>query len=503
MPPEIEPRDTVFIMAGGQGTRWADPRNPKHLVRIPPPPESGGERLLDRTVRLVREIRPEARLVVVGSDKRYRSPPAELIQPLGPPAGQAVLGADKFLSARRHWPPGMHTWLLYGDVWFSDLAMRTILERIPDAITWLGRFGRSAHTQTKAGEMFAVQFHAGGADQFERACRHCAALEVSGAIANSGGWRIYRHLNGLPLERHFIGEHFIDVNDWTDDFDSKPELEDWLAARAASRQPEIANPKPQMEATMPPVISPTAGPSKWELADPPIPGWVGPAWDGFLAAESRRPSLAASLDDLFASSMFPLQRRREMERMLALAPAAQVLLDVGSDKGGGIYAWIKALPGLRRIAVCEIRGCPYAAAFQRHFPQIDFLFLQASSYDPRTVAKIRRWLAADRFDLAFLDGDKGNFHKDVAAYEPLVRSGGGYLCLHDVNPGPHDEPPPVKVWRELSGRHASASLIYEPAEGLAAQAWSKAHLGVKPHNSYDGWLRIWGATSCGVGVIRK
>ena len=60
-----------IIMADGKGTRWNNYHNiPKHLIEI------GGETLLARTVRLLRENDARADIVITSHDPRYEVPGA-------------------------------------------------------------------------------------------------------------------------------------------------------------------------------------------------------------------------------------------------------------------------------------------------------------------------------------------------------------------------------------------------------------------------------------------
>ena len=65
-----------IIMADGKGTRWNNYHNiPKHLI------ESGGETLLARTVRLLRENDARADIVITSHDPRYEVPGARRYEP--------------------------------------------------------------------------------------------------------------------------------------------------------------------------------------------------------------------------------------------------------------------------------------------------------------------------------------------------------------------------------------------------------------------------------------
>jgi len=42
-------------------------------------------------------------------------------------------------------------------------------------------------------------------------------------------------MTGIPLGRHELSGHFVEIDDFTDDFDYPVDYERWTAARAAVR----------------------------------------------------------------------------------------------------------------------------------------------------------------------------------------------------------------------------------------------------------------------------
>lgn len=231
--------------------------------------------------------------------------------------------------------------------------------------------------------------------------------------------------------------------------------------------------------------------------DGPLPDNLVPAWEDFLA----RPR---TLDDLFAHPvLFPLQRRKEMDAMHTLARKAggeggpRVVMEIGADKGGSVWAWLKALPTVERFVACEVRGIPYADAFEAAFPAGEGAWLGAGSRSPGAVEFVHSFLLhpgrAHAIDVLFLDGDKSFFYEDFQAYLPLM-SPNGVVIFHDVqDPGPMRD-----AWQRASkGRRSE--YILDRTE--AAEALLRARKGIPPVSSHEGWLRHWAGRSCGVGVV--
>ena len=81
-------------------------------------------------------------------------------------------------------------------------------------------------------------------------------------------------------------------------------------------------------------------------------------------------------------------------------------MEVGADKGGSVYTWVKALQPERMIA-CEIRGTPYSQVVRTDVPAHELLLdggVVVRSECGRVASS--RWLRGHTIDILFLDGDK-------------------------------------------------------------------------------------------------
>jgi cephalosporin hydroxylase len=200
--------------------------------------------------------------------------------------------------------------------------------------------------------------------------------------------------------------------------------------------------------------------------------------------------------------LFPLQRRNEMALMMQLARSVspRVVMEIGSDKGGGFFHWCKSLPTVRRAVAAEFRGVPFIDAFLKLFPATGFCFIEGSSFDPSNVQKVREFLEQNpiqpgKLDCLFIDGDKNGTAKDFAAYAPLVRPG-GLVFIHDVE---MKDIHPSQFFYSLAADYRIMAIL-DGREGREAEARERA--GEKCTTAYEGWLRIWKWTSCGVGVVQ-
>lgn len=219
----------------------------------------------------------------------------------------------------------------------------------------------------------------------------------------------------------------------------------------------------------------------------------------FFNNESNRPVGLDLYDDVFHSrAMFPLQRKKETAAMVAKARSIspQVVMEIGSDKGGGFYHWIKGIPTVNTAIANDVRGCPFQQQFKKHFPEVDFHFLEGSSRDAGLLNGLRSLLGDRKIDVLFIDGDKSKFYQDFVAYLPIMKTG-GIVFMHDIQVSE-----PGAAFAKVGGQFRTERII-DTSEAAAIREkygpkWSRE---ISYENSYESWLHIWQASSCGVGVI--
>ncbi len=237
--------------------------------------------------------------------------------------------------------------------------------------------------------------------------------------------------------------------------------------------------------------------------DNPITAQLQEAWSKFMAVDHQRPAGLDVYSDIFSDGwLYPLQRMNETAVMIRLARSLNPrnVMEIGSDKGGGFYHWIKGLPSVRKAVAIEYSGVPFADAFRYGFPNVDFSFIHGSSYARDTVAQVLEFMGGGQmFDCIFIDGDKSKTRADFEAYVGLVRPG-GLVFIHDVEASVFGGvlPNPSQAFYDLRSKYA-LSIILDGREGVAAQDRAAAN---KPlDSSWEDWLRIWKWNSCGVGVV--
>lgn len=201
--------------------------------------------------------------------------------------------------------------------------------------------------------------------------------------------------------------------------------------------------------------------------------------------------------------MFPLQRQCELEKMMIIAQETkpETVFEIGTDKAGGLYHWIKCQPTVKNVIACEIRGTPYRELFEKAFPHLNFLWLDGvSSFAPKSVALVVSWLKEleTKIGCMFIDGNKHKFEIDFNAYLPHMQEH-GVVFMHDVQKW-KCHLPVRKSWDNIIKRGFNTEEIVIKTD--SDEALSRQTKGIPPANAHEGWLRHWYGRSCGVGVIR-
>jgi hypothetical protein len=212
----------AVIMAGGADEKWTSLGGPgrRHFAAI------GGERVIERQVRQLRE-RGVNDIVIVAPDLLgYRVPGAVRVGPMAAGWGREAL------SSRDAWAPTGRTILVYGDTLFTDAAMDTVVGFEPHDWQLFGRFGASSIK--RYGEIFAISFWPEHHEQWKGALAEAFSLKARGITRRAGCWEGFRVLGGARGAE--VSEHrrypalMTEIDDATDDFDTPAELATLLDA---------------------------------------------------------------------------------------------------------------------------------------------------------------------------------------------------------------------------------------------------------------------------------
>lgn len=203
----------IIILAAGKGSRWNNYLGiPKHLVNV------GNERLIDRTIRLLKE-RGHIPIITVPENDLLGDLGIEKIK------GRDTTELDKFLNCEPFIEES--TLLLWGDTYFTESAIDIILKDTND-YRFFGRKKGSQITGKPYCEVFAVKVN-------KWLIEKCQELDkIRGNLTRCGSWEVYKFINNHPLDwisadYSSIPNHdFTEINDMTDDIDSKEDYEELL-----------------------------------------------------------------------------------------------------------------------------------------------------------------------------------------------------------------------------------------------------------------------------------
>lgn len=198
-----------IIMADGEGKRWGNYKGvPKHLITVE------GETILERTIRLLLKFGiAETDIWVTSSDPRYKTIWNNTI-----PQSIKDCELERFEESLINGP----ICYLYGDVYYTEPAMQTIIETDTDDILFFG----------SDWEIFAIKVKE--INKFLNEKHKVKEKYMTGELNRCIGWEIYRSLHGLLMEdeydfdNHKITDDYVKILDETCDFDYPAEYEEWL-----------------------------------------------------------------------------------------------------------------------------------------------------------------------------------------------------------------------------------------------------------------------------------
>jgi len=207
-------KTTVLVLSAGEGTRWNNYLGTtKHKIVI------DGETLIERTTRLFKGCD----ITIVGRDESYAVDGATLHIP--DEVGLHDINRQCY-HTQDLWNKEGRTIIVLGDVFFTEEARDTILKDYDD-IKIFGRQGESNCNGCLWGELFAHSFMPEHHEEYR-----LAFLKASKIIKEDGRlndwWEHYRFLDGIDPMVHDVGERFVEINDFTDDFDRPENYNIWL-----------------------------------------------------------------------------------------------------------------------------------------------------------------------------------------------------------------------------------------------------------------------------------
>ena len=175
-------------MASGSFSGW-EGNFPRQLAVVK------GERLLDRTVRQLKEKGITDITVTVPSKMAFGDLGVNQIVGNNGYGLHNILNTEPIIKDK-----GL---IIFGDTCFTDNAIDIIVKSSDDMMF----FGNTA------GEMFAIRTNG---LLYKKANELQLQLKDS---KKTDQWKLYRYINEQPIDIHKMGEYFTYINDGTDDID--------------------------------------------------------------------------------------------------------------------------------------------------------------------------------------------------------------------------------------------------------------------------------------------
>ncbi len=254
----------VFIMTGGEGTRWAEGKTRHGLTEVLPKwkqavivgkmstlsvrqrriaetvlKDQDGETIFHRTIRMLVEVGVDLEeIMVVGPRLMWKQPKAgrkfKGVEPEGEP-GPFLDGMKTIFPL---WEAD-RTIVLLGDVVFSYKALDLIMST-QQPVAFLGRPGPNPVIGKTAAELFGISV---SREMYVTVYDHCVRMTAHGAPIKYPPklWALYRLICGFEHDEYkYEDEILLDPQDYTDDLDSVEEYKEFwpgLCAEALSDAP--------------------------------------------------------------------------------------------------------------------------------------------------------------------------------------------------------------------------------------------------------------------------
>jgi len=160
-----------------------------------------------------------------------------------------------------------------------------------------------------------------------------------------------------------------------------------------------------------------------------------------------------------------LQKGGELAGFLCLLMDVEpkVVVEIGSDAGGTLWAW-QQLPSHPRVIGVSLLDGPFGSGARVEVVDHGSEFVHGDSHDTETYRELVRLLGHDEIDVLFIDGDHSfkGVKGDFEMFSPLVRPG-GVIAFHDICD--HPSVPACKVkafWDSLEWAGGREEIVTDP-----------------------------------------
>ncbi len=166
--------------------------------------EVNGERVLDRTVRLIKQFDSDAEIIITSHDERYDVAGTTRYEPKN-----NQLEIDRFTEELI----ADNVCFIYGDTYYTEKEMGIITKETLNKEE-MDFFGNKK-------SIVAIKVYDG--TLFKRHVDHVRDLYLQKKISKCIGWQVYASYNNSSFEEKTIGDNFIILDDGTIDFNEYDE----------------------------------------------------------------------------------------------------------------------------------------------------------------------------------------------------------------------------------------------------------------------------------------
>lgn len=198
------------IMCGGV---YKDFEIPKQLTKV------NGECLVDRTIRLLRELGIE-NIYITSNDKRFDKCNAPRLEHENTYKAENGITEGYWLDAYYpYFKPDTKVCFLSGDVYYTENAIRTIVEYNCTENTLFGTSDAKNDRHENWGEPFAYKVV--NYEEFMNGVKAVKKMQDEGITKRVPiVWELYRYLNGLDVNiQQVLDETYVCIDDGTIDVD--------------------------------------------------------------------------------------------------------------------------------------------------------------------------------------------------------------------------------------------------------------------------------------------
>lgn len=204
-----------IIMCGG---KYSNFQTPKQLTEI------NGERLVDRTIRLLRE-RGISEIYISSNDPRFDDCNARRIEHVN--TYKYNDGEVKGYWLDAYFPLNKPCVYLHGDVYYSEDAIDKIVSAKPEVNTFIGNAIAKNKKHKNWGEPFG--WIVVDQEKFKKGIEKTKKLQDKGKLERGYAisWELYRVLNKLDLNKQvIIDDTYLCIDDETIDIDEPWQIEE-------------------------------------------------------------------------------------------------------------------------------------------------------------------------------------------------------------------------------------------------------------------------------------